>query len=157
MDSLSFQGQMVSLRPLLPIYRYACTDSRLFQPNSAPQSTSNPVSPLVQLLTRPLYPHRPHHVPYRGRQALSRLLHVCSAFPRPFSVLTTFFHSKIIGMELIHEMDGGDFTNYFLAFPEEGRESQTQEEKSARKFQREGVLELCHSSSLYLPLHTTLS
>ncbi|GAA5854081.1 hypothetical protein JCM8547_008218 [Rhodosporidiobolus lusitaniae] len=55
------------------------------------------------------------------------------------------FYQNILGMELIHTMDGGDFTNYFLAFPEEGKENLSQEEKSARKFQREGILELCHN------------
>ncbi|GAA6002951.1 hypothetical protein JCM10207_001915 [Rhodosporidiobolus poonsookiae] len=53
------------------------------------------------------------------------------------------FYQEILGMELVHEMDGGDFVNYFLAFPEEGSEKLSKEEKSARKFQREGVLELC--------------
>ncbi|GAA6032625.1 hypothetical protein JCM8097_004847 [Rhodosporidiobolus ruineniae] len=57
------------------------------------------------------------------------------------------FYTDILGMELVHRMDseGGKFTNYFLAFPEEGSEKLSQEEKSARKFQREGVLELCHN------------
>ncbi|GAA5891671.1 hypothetical protein JCM6882_006162 [Rhodosporidiobolus microsporus] len=55
------------------------------------------------------------------------------------------FYTEILGMELIHEMDGGDFTNFFLAFPEEGKEHLSAEEKSARKFMREGVLELCHN------------
>ncbi|GAA5926103.1 hypothetical protein JCM10213_007370 [Rhodosporidiobolus nylandii] len=53
------------------------------------------------------------------------------------------FYTQYFGMELIHEMDGGDFTNYFLAFPQPGEEGLSKEEKSARKFQREGVLELC--------------
>ncbi|BGP40745.1 Lactoylglutathione lyase [Rhodotorula kratochvilovae] len=55
------------------------------------------------------------------------------------------FYTRILGMELIHESPGGDFTNYFLAFPEEGKENLSQEEKAARKFKREGVLELCHN------------
>ncbi|GAA6004254.1 lactoylglutathione lyase [Rhodotorula paludigena] len=55
------------------------------------------------------------------------------------------FYQEILGMELIHESPGGDFTNYFLAFPEEGKEHLSEEEKAARKFQREGVLELCHN------------
>ncbi|GJN91102.1 hypothetical protein Rhopal_004119-T1 [Rhodotorula paludigena] len=55
------------------------------------------------------------------------------------------FYQDILGMELIHESPGGDFTNYFLAFPEEGKEHLSEEEKAARKFQREGVLELCHN------------
>lgn len=47
----------------------------------------------------------------------------------------------------VHESPGGDFTNYFLAFPEEGKENLSKEEKSERKFQREGILELCHNVS----------
>ncbi|KAJ8293453.1 Lactoylglutathione lyase [Rhodotorula toruloides] len=55
------------------------------------------------------------------------------------------FYTRILGMELVHESPGGDFTNYFLAFPEEGKENMSKEEKSDRKFQREGILELCHN------------
>ncbi|GAA5959420.1 hypothetical protein JCM21900_006852 [Sporobolomyces salmonicolor] len=55
------------------------------------------------------------------------------------------FYTEILGMELLHKMDGGDFSNYFLAFPEEGKEHLSQEEKAARKTAREGVLELCHN------------
>ncbi|BGP56039.1 hypothetical protein JCM8202_005184 [Rhodotorula sphaerocarpa] len=55
------------------------------------------------------------------------------------------FYTEILGMELIHKADGGDFTNYFLAFPEEGKDHLSAEEKSERKFMREGVLELCHN------------
>ncbi|GAA5911742.1 lactoylglutathione lyase [Sporobolomyces salmoneus] len=55
------------------------------------------------------------------------------------------FYQNKLGMELLHEAPGGDFTNYFLAFPEPGFESLSKEEKSARKWQREGVLELCHN------------
>ncbi|GAA6058897.1 hypothetical protein JCM10212_002849 [Sporobolomyces blumeae] len=55
------------------------------------------------------------------------------------------FYTEILGMELIAESPGGDFTNYFLAFPEEGKEHLSQEEKSARKWGREGILELCHN------------
>lgn len=47
------------------------------------------------------------------------------------------------------ESKGGDFTNYFLAFPVEG-EKLTAEEKSKTKLGREGVLELCHNVSLSL-------
>lgn len=35
--------------------------------------------------------------------------------------------------------------SYFLAFPEEGKEGLSAEEKAERKFKREGVLELCHN------------
>ncbi|GAA5830969.1 hypothetical protein JCM5353_004457 [Sporobolomyces roseus] len=55
------------------------------------------------------------------------------------------FYQRILGMELIQESPGGDFTNYFLAFPEEGKEGATMEEKKARKWGREGILELCHN------------
>ncbi|GAA5900243.1 hypothetical protein JCM8208_002062 [Rhodotorula glutinis] len=55
------------------------------------------------------------------------------------------FYTRILGMEKIHESPGGDFTNYFLAFPEEGKEGLSAEEKAERKFKREGVLELCHN------------
>ncbi|GAA5971013.1 hypothetical protein JCM11641_004111 [Rhodosporidiobolus odoratus] len=57
--------------------------------------------------------------------------------------VTLPFYKDNFGMEVIHEMDGGDFVNYFLAFPEEGKENLSEEEKASRKFQREGVLELC--------------
>lgn len=46
-------------------------------------------------------------------------------------------------------MDGGDFTNYFLAFPEPGKENLSDEEKSKSKFAREGILELCVSGGSY--------
>ncbi|GAA6010281.1 hypothetical protein JCM11491_006247 [Sporobolomyces phaffii] len=55
------------------------------------------------------------------------------------------FYQNVLGMELLQESPGGDFTNYFLAFPEEGKENLSKEEKSARKWAREGVLELCHN------------
>jgi len=54
------------------------------------------------------------------------------------------FYTEIIGMELLDESPGGDFTNYFLGFPEEGK-SLTPEEKKATKTARQGVLELCHN------------
>jgi hypothetical protein len=80
---------------------------------------------------------------------VSHLSHSSHAFRRAYSrfflAVFSIFNRNILGMELIHEMDGGDFTNFFLAFPEEGKENQSEEEKSARKFQREGVLELCHN------------
>lgn len=37
--------------------------------------------------------------------------------------------------------------SYFLAFPEEGKEHLSAEEKADRKFMREGILELCHNVS----------
>lgn len=42
-------------------------------------------------------------------------------------------------------MDGGDFHNYFLGFPEEGKGELTAEQKKATKTARQGVLELCHN------------
>ncbi|KAK4051386.1 Lactoylglutathione lyase [Microbotryomycetes sp. JL201] len=53
------------------------------------------------------------------------------------------FYQRIIGMELIHEMDGGSFVNYFMAFPLEGQESLSKEEKAQKMFERSGILELC--------------
>ncbi|KAM0789240.1 hypothetical protein ACM66B_000083 [Microbotryomycetes sp. NB124-2] len=53
------------------------------------------------------------------------------------------FYQRIIGMELVHEMDGGSFVNYFLAFPKEGQENMSKEEKAKAVLGREGVLELC--------------
>lgn len=47
-------------------------------------------------------------------------------------------------MELVDQMSGSDFTNYFLAFPEEGK-NLTLAEKKSTKLAREGVLELCHN------------
>ncbi|KDE07618.1 lactoylglutathione lyase [Microbotryum lychnidis-dioicae p1A1 Lamole] len=57
------------------------------------------------------------------------------------------FYTEILGMELLAEHPGGDFTNYFLAFPQEGVDysKMSKEEKSKSKFGREGVLELCHN------------
>ncbi|KAL8280866.1 hypothetical protein RQP46_006870 [Phenoliferia psychrophenolica] len=54
------------------------------------------------------------------------------------------FYIDILGMELLDESPGGDFTNYFLAFPEEGK-TLTKAEKAATKTSRMGVLELCHN------------
>ncbi|KAK4702861.1 lactoylglutathione lyase, partial [Phenoliferia sp. Uapishka_3] len=51
---------------------------------------------------------------------------------------------QILGMELLDESPGGDFTNYFLGFPEEGK-TLTKEEKASTKTARQGVLELCHN------------
>jgi hypothetical protein len=50
-------------------------------------------------------------------------------------------------MELLDQMSGSDFTNYFLAFPEEGC-TKTAAEKKSTKLQREGILELCHNVRL---------
>ncbi|ORY58005.1 Glyoxalase/Bleomycin resistance protein/Dihydroxybiphenyl dioxygenase [Leucosporidium creatinivorum] len=54
------------------------------------------------------------------------------------------FYTRILGMELLDSMDGGDFHNYFLGFPEEGKDL-TAEQKKATKTARQGVLELCHN------------
>ncbi|KAM0746537.1 glyoxalase I [Meredithblackwellia eburnea MCA 4105] len=55
------------------------------------------------------------------------------------------FYTEILGMEILDESPGGDFTNYFLGFPEEGVGAKTVEEKAATKTARQGVLELCHN------------
>ncbi|GAA5826562.1 hypothetical protein JCM11251_002429 [Rhodosporidiobolus azoricus] len=55
------------------------------------------------------------------------------------------FYTEVLGMELIHEMCGGDFSNYFVAFPEPGMENASKEERAARRLKREGVIELCHN------------
>lgn len=49
--------------------------------------------------------------------------------------------------------------SYFLAFPEEGKDHLSAEEKSERKFMREGVLELCHNvpQSFASPTHVRSS
>ncbi|KAI5477927.1 putative lactoylglutathione lyase [Pseudohyphozyma bogoriensis] len=54
------------------------------------------------------------------------------------------FYTEVLGMELLDESPGGDFTNYFLAFPIEGQ-NLTPEQKKASRSSREGVLELCHN------------
>jgi len=58
------------------------------------------------------------------------------------------FYTKVLGMDLIREAPGGDFTNYFFAFSKgfgaKGA-SMTMEEKGALQGSREGILELCHN------------
>ncbi|RXK40525.1 lactoylglutathione lyase [Tremella mesenterica] len=57
------------------------------------------------------------------------------------------WYKEVLGMEVIHEGPGNDFTNFFLAHPSgwtlAGKTNPTSEEKSKMKNQREGVLELC--------------
>ncbi|KAG7562112.1 hypothetical protein FFLO_02491 [Filobasidium floriforme] len=55
------------------------------------------------------------------------------------------FYTEILGMELVKKADGGDFTNYFLAFPSPELASLSAEEKEARATSIPGVLELCHN------------
>jgi len=55
------------------------------------------------------------------------------------------FYTEILGMELIDQHSGGDFTLYFLAFPLPGDESLSSEEKAKKRFAREGILELTHN------------
>merc|ERR1712071_172491 len=54
-------------------------------------------------------------------------------------------YTEILGMELIRKSDGGDFTNYFLAFPNPSTANLSQEEKAASITSQAGVLELCHN------------
>jgi len=54
------------------------------------------------------------------------------------------FYTTVLGMELLSKHDLGDFSLYFLAFNNEGREL-TQEEKTQGVFAREAVLELTHN------------
>ena len=53
------------------------------------------------------------------------------------------FYQWILGMELIDEFKGEDFTLYFLAFDHSNGASS--EEKKANKFNREGILELTYN------------
>ncbi|KAJ9123266.1 hypothetical protein QFC22_001464 [Naganishia vaughanmartiniae] len=55
------------------------------------------------------------------------------------------FYQEIIGMELLDQHSGGDFTLYFLAFPQKGDENLSAEEKAKGRFNREGILELTHN------------
>jgi hypothetical protein len=91
--------------------------------HSPPPSTALPES-LHHVFNPSSYPsHRPHSIPHLQHQVLARFL-------------------PEYEVEMIHSMD---VTNCFLAFPKQGKESQTKEEMSKRKSQREGVLELCHN------------
>ncbi|WRT70243.1 lactoylglutathione lyase [Kwoniella shivajii] len=57
------------------------------------------------------------------------------------------FYENVLGMEMFKESPGGDFTNYFLAFPAgfEDKANASKEEKAKMQLNREGVLELCHN------------
>ncbi|WVQ74252.1 lactoylglutathione lyase [Cryptococcus sp. DSM 104548] len=56
------------------------------------------------------------------------------------------FYENVLGMKKFYESPGGDFTNYFLAFPNGfGDIELTDENVKAQIFNREGVLELCHN------------
>ncbi|KAJ9110576.1 hypothetical protein QFC20_002905 [Naganishia adeliensis] len=55
------------------------------------------------------------------------------------------FYQEILGMELLDQHSGGDFTLYFLAFPQKGDENLSAEEKAKNRFNREGILELTHN------------
>lgn len=52
------------------------------------------------------------------------------------------FYEGVLGMTLIHQAGGDDFTNYFLVFAQEGKSI---EEQAETIFDREGVVELCHN------------
>ncbi|CDZ97118.1 Glyoxalase [Phaffia rhodozyma] len=51
------------------------------------------------------------------------------------------FYQRILGMKLISEHNGGDFTLYFLAF-DHSNGKMTKEELEASRFDREGIVEL---------------
>ncbi|WWD19603.1 lactoylglutathione lyase [Kwoniella shandongensis] len=56
------------------------------------------------------------------------------------------FYEKVLGMEKFKESAGSDFTNFFLAFPSGfGGSNLSDDEKAAKMFNREGILELCHN------------
>ena len=52
------------------------------------------------------------------------------------------FYTRVLGMTPVHKAGGNDFTNYFLAFCEDGKDI---ESEKAKIFDREGVVELCHN------------
>jgi len=54
------------------------------------------------------------------------------------------FYQDVLGMKLVDQMNGSDFTLYFFAYDHSG-EVLSEEEKKARRFQREGILELTHN------------
>jgi len=54
------------------------------------------------------------------------------------------FYQEILGMDLIDQHDGGDFTLYFLAYDHDDGKYTIAERKQTR-FRREGVLELTHN------------
>nr|XP_019044147.1 lactoylglutathione lyase [Kwoniella bestiolae CBS 10118]OCF23077.1 lactoylglutathione lyase [Kwoniella bestiolae CBS 10118] len=57
------------------------------------------------------------------------------------------WYEKVLGMQKFKESPGGDFTNYFLAFPAGfgDKASASDDEKASIQLNREGVLELCHN------------
>ncbi|TRM70200.1 Glyoxalase/Bleomycin resistance protein/Dihydroxybiphenyl dioxygenase [Schizophyllum amplum] len=54
------------------------------------------------------------------------------------------FYTEVLGMDLISKQPRDDFTLYFLAFDHDGGKLSA-EEKSVKRFSREGVLELTHN------------
>lgn len=57
------------------------------------------------------------------------------------------FYTRILGMDLIDEHKGGDFTLYFLGF-DASNGKDTAEEKRKGRSTREALLELTHNVSL---------
>ncbi|WVQ67118.1 lactoylglutathione lyase [Kwoniella botswanensis] len=57
------------------------------------------------------------------------------------------WYEKVLGMQKFRESPGGDFTNYFLAFPAGfgDKANASDDEKASVMLSREGVLELCHN------------
>ncbi|WWC94748.1 lactoylglutathione lyase [Kwoniella sp. B9012] len=57
------------------------------------------------------------------------------------------WYEKVLGMQKFKESPGGDFTNYFLAFPAGfgDKANASDDEKASVQLNREGVLELCHN------------
>ncbi|WWC64608.1 lactoylglutathione lyase [Kwoniella dejecticola CBS 10117] len=57
------------------------------------------------------------------------------------------WYENVLGMQKFREAPGGDFTNYFLAFPGGfgDKANASDDEKTAVQLNREGVLELCHN------------
>ncbi|KAI0032693.1 putative glyoxylase I [Vararia minispora EC-137] len=53
------------------------------------------------------------------------------------------FYTDILGMNLVNQHAGGDFTLYFLAY--DNKENVTDEERKADLWNREGILELTHN------------
>jgi len=59
--------------------------------------------------------------------------------------VTLPWYENVLGMKVIDESPGGDFTNYFLAYENGWTKSYSKEQKAELKGSREGVLELCHN------------
>ncbi|KAK6909547.1 lactoylglutathione lyase [Kwoniella mangroviensis CBS 8507] len=57
------------------------------------------------------------------------------------------WYENVLGMQKFKESPGGDFTNYFLAFPAGfgDKANASDDEKASVQLNREGVLELCHN------------